>query len=289
MALYAARAKINLRLIVLAREDSGYHQIETVFARLELADQLEISRDRPGIHLIVHNAELGPIEDNLVSRAAAAFFTAARLAPAADITLHKHIPDGAGLGGGSSDAGTTLLALNELHGGPLSGARLHELAFALGADVPFFVSDMRLALGRGRGEQLVALEPPPDADVLLVVPEARVVTRDAFATLAELRRTTAPRQPQLLSDDVRLASWSKLADIVHNDFEAVILPRIPAAARALRILHDSGASAAALTGSGSAVFGVYTDAAVASAAQRRLRAEIRDARVMATRTAFQRA
>lgn len=149
-----APAKLNLHLAVLARETSGYHQIETVFCALELADRLEVRRAGAGIVLEVDGADLGPSEENLAHRAARTFYEAAAIAPEAEIRLEKHIPVGAGLGGGSSDAAAAMRALNMLHGTPLDEAALLQAAATLGSDVPFFLSGGPLALAWGRGERI---------------------------------------------------------------------------------------------------------------------------------------
>jgi 4-diphosphocytidyl-2-C-methyl-D-erythritol kinase len=286
MPVYHAPAKINLRLVVLAREESGYHQIETLFAQLELSDILDIALDSPGIRLAVEGADLGATADNLVFRAATAFFEHTGIAPTARIQLHKHIPAGSGLGGGSSDAATTLLALNDLFERPLKAEDLQRIGWSLGADVAFFLSQSRFAMAWGRGERILPLEPPPDAHVLLVMPATSVQTRSAYSELAEMRRTQSRRAAEALPRVTALREWSEIARIAHNDFESVILARIPAARRALEMLRLSEASIAALTGSGSAVFGVFQNADALTAAQRAVNTAVQDARTIVSRTRF---
>jgi len=139
MVRRGAPAKVNLSLRVLARERSGYHQLETLFCALELRDEIEIERGGGALSLQVEGAELGPPEENLVHRAAVAFHDAAGIRPDTRIRLRKRIPAGAGLGGGSSDAAATLAALNALHGAPLGPTHLLRLGAELGSDVPFFL------------------------------------------------------------------------------------------------------------------------------------------------------
>lgn len=210
-------------------------------------------------------AELGPPDQNLAYRAAAAFHEAAGLAPALVIRLVKRIPAGAGLGGGSSDAAATLLALNRAHGGPLGPDTLLRLGAALGSDVPFFLCGAALALVWGRGERVLPLPPPPPAPVLLAVPPFPIATAEAYRALDQGHagpRIPAPRAIRL--ED--LASWDGLAAAAANDFERVLFPRHPELAGLRDALARAGARPARLTGSGSAVFGIFESAAQRAAA-----------------------
>lgn len=279
-----APAKVNLRLKVLAREDSGYHQIETLFCAIGLTDTLELTREGTTIRLDVRGADLGMPEENLVHRAAAAFFQAARMQPGVRITLEKSIPAGAGLGGGSSDAATTLLALNELFGDPLSPVDLFRIGAMLGSDIPFFLSGASRALAWGRGERLLPLPPLPPAPMLLVVPDFPIATADAYEELARVRagRDQAP-QPAILDPD-RLGGWAEMARIAENDFELPTFERYPKL-RAIKVsLQDAGASIALLSGSGSAVFGVFPDQKTRETAIPLLRVGAPGARIIETGT-----
>jgi 4-diphosphocytidyl-2-C-methyl-D-erythritol kinase len=254
-----ALAKVNLRLKVLAREESGYHQLETIFCTIGLADRLELTRTTGGLELEVVGAELGPPQENLVHRAATAFFSAARIEPAVKIRLEKVIPAGAGLGGGSSDAATTLVALNQLFNAPLSPATLFRIGALLGSDLPFFLSGAPRALAWGRGERLLPLPPLPPAPMLVVVPDFAIATAEAYRELAEARagRSAAP-QPTIIDPD-RLGSWNEIIRIAENDFELSGFARYPKL-RAIKVsLQDAGATLPLLAGSGSAVFGIFPD------------------------------
>lgn len=254
MVVLHAHAKINLWLRILAREQgTGYHQIETAFCRLRLADELCFESVPEGFELAVRGADLGPPERNLVTRTAAAFREAAGIDPAVRVRLQKRIPAGAGLGGASSDAATTLLALNRIHGWPLDGATLHRLACGLGADVPFFLGGTALALAWGRGDRLLSLPAPPAASVCLICPATPIPTADAYRALDEASGC-APAAPLGPAD---LLSWETIAARAHNDFETVAARWIPALAAIRGALLDGGARFALLTGSGSAVFGIF--------------------------------
>jgi 4-diphosphocytidyl-2-C-methyl-D-erythritol kinase len=309
MAAFAAPAKINLFLHVLAREASGYHQIETLFCRLALADTLEIEPARKGIALHVDGEDTGPADDNLVVRAARLLGRQYGHADAVRITLRKRIPVGAGLGGGSSDAAATLRALAKLHAdanananadaranaGPdasagagadvrtnadasarenrnaMADSSLLRMAQELGSDVPFFLSGAALALGWGRGERLLALPPLPGRPVIIMTPPERIATADAYRALAA-RRDTAPSPvvARVLNAGA-LADWNEAERLARNDFEDVAFDRIPELRSVRDALNDHGARIAMLCGSGSALFGVFDSIATRDAATRVMR------------------
>jgi len=285
MSLFAAPAKINLRLRVLAREIGGWHQIESLFCRLDLADEIEIETGSSGVTLEVDGPDTGPLRDNLVWRAACAFFDAAGIAPAARIRLTKRIPARAGLGGGSSDAATTLNALNGLFGRPLGRDQVRQLGAALGSDVPFFLSDVDFALVWGRGERVLPLPAPPSMPVVVVAPRDRIATADAYARFDAGRAHDAQRLEAVVLEDFVRPSWDAILTVACNDFEPVadaMLVAVPVIRRGLR---EAGARLAQLTGSGSAVFGIFDDAARATAAARALTGAAPAADVFVTRTA----
>jgi 4-diphosphocytidyl-2-C-methyl-D-erythritol kinase len=264
VALFRACAKINLLLRVLARESGGYHQIETLFCAIDLADTLEIEAAPRGIHLQVSGADLGAPEDNLVYRAAAAYFREIGEEPAVRIGLDKRIPHGAGLGGGSSDAATTLRVLDALHGDRVGLDRLRAVGHGLGSDIPFFLGGEPFALAWGRGERMLRLDAPPAADVVIAVPAERVATAEAYGALG-LGAGTAGPPPRLLTPG-SLARWSDIARVADNDFTRVIVARLPVVGALMRTLAEHGAEPAQMTGSGSAVFGIFEDAGAADRA-----------------------
>jgi 4-diphosphocytidyl-2-C-methyl-D-erythritol kinase len=279
-----APAKINLFLEVLARESSGYHQLETLFCALELADELELAISGDDITLAVEGAELGAAAHNLAYRAANAYRAARGGMRGVRIQLRKAIPAGAGMGGGSSDAAATLIALERLHATPLGAERLLQIGASLGSDVPFFLCGSSLALGWGRGGRLLALDPLPAAEVLLVLPARGLATVEAFAALSAARGS-AWLPPARLHRKERLSDWAAIAALAHNDFEELAFSELPELARAKEMLHAHGAAPALLTGSGSTVYGVFQDRARLNAAQASIRAAWPDLRVIRTRTA----
>lgn len=282
---WSAHAKLNLRLAVLAREGSGFHQIETLFCALDLADEIDIDVGHDGIALTVTAADgdpdLGAAADNLAVRAARAFFAAAGLPERAGIRLHKRIPAGAGLGGGSSDAATVLRALNELHGLPLDREALLRAGATLGSDVPFFLLDAPLVLAWGRGGRMLPLPPLPPRPVLLAVPPEGVATARAYADLAAARAEGWAAAPAALPPRI---DWDAIADLAVNDFEATVFPRMPLLGELRAALAAAGAHITRMTGSGSVVYGVFGNGDAAEAARQALLARFGSVRWIVTRT-----
>lgn len=258
-----AQAKINLFLRVLAHETSGYHQIETLFCRIALGDDVVVRTTARGrsLHCAgdrVPRGGLGPVERNLAWRAAAAYSELAGWPDGFAIEIEKRIPVGGGLGGGSADAGGVLRALNALNPAPLPPGALLTLAGSLGADVPFCTQDeSALCLAWGRGEHLLALPALPERECWLFCPDVAVATAEAYGWLAELPQHRAPVLYQLEP----LGTWEGVARHARNDFEEVVAARHPVIARALGTLRSPGAEELVgegaliqLTGSGSTVF-----------------------------------
>ncbi|CAN5421485.1 4-(cytidine 5'-diphospho)-2-C-methyl-D-erythritol kinase [soil metagenome] len=265
-----APAKINLWLRILAREESGYHSLETLFCAVSLADTVRISR-APELAFEVEGAiEVGPPERNLCVRAAERFYREMGRTPEVRIELVKRIPSAAGLGGGSSDAAATLRALNTLHGGPMPSDMLLQMGSELGSDVPFFLCGSPLALAWGRGERLLALPPPPPRPVLIAHPGVAMPTADAFRRLAE-SRGGAHRPVSRSYTLASLTEWERIAELAENDFQPVVEARIPQLTEARALLQEAGAEIALLAGSGASLFGVFRRAAERDAAVRPLR------------------
>jgi 4-diphosphocytidyl-2-C-methyl-D-erythritol kinase len=258
----AAHAKLNLFLRILAREaPSGYHQIETAFVLLELADEICVTRTASGVTLAVDGApDLGPVEENLAVRAARAVLDATGHAFGVALELTKRIPVRAGLGGGSSDAAATLHAVNALAGNAVPRHELLHLAARLGADVAFCASGAAAALAWGRGERLFRLAPPPAAPALVALPPATaplaVATPDAYRWWDELHLEPAPRGPVVL-DAEAFAAWGSIGRLGGNDFEVPVFGRHPELRAIYERLAQTHPYWVRLCGSGSAVAAVY--------------------------------
>lgn len=250
-----AQAKVNLRLCVLAREASGYHQLESLFLRIDVADTVRVATDTARRALSCPGLDL-PQEQNLAYRAAVAFTEAAGWPTGFHISIDKRIPAGGGLGGGSADAGAVLRALNALAPQPLAADVLNTVALRLGADVPFLTMDAPFALGFGRGERLLALRPLPAREILLALPPFGVETKAAFAWYAEASAGQPLRAPTPLTLD-DLDRWERLVPLAVNDLEAVVVARHADIGRCVTAFHAAGAKIARMSGSGSTAFGVF--------------------------------
>lgn len=248
-----AFAKINMGLNVVRKRPDGYHEIRTMLQTISLYDTLEIEA-HTRLRLSTSDPDLSVGEDNLVMRAARAFAQAASRPVKVQIHLTKRIPAGAGLGGGSSDAAVTLLALNRLYGAPLTMSRLREIASGLGSDVPFFLTG-GTALALGRGEIVHPIQDLPARWVLVLTPNFRISTADAYrrsaATLTRTRRKTSIYR--FSRQRVRARSPFEAG----NDLERAVAPVHSRLRELLRRLRAAGAVAPAMTGSGSAVYGLF--------------------------------
>ena len=260
-----APAKLNLFLLVTGRRPDGYHTLQTLFRFIDFADTLHF-RLRPDGQVRRPTQIPGvPEEHDLSVRAARLLQSETGCPLGADISIDKRLPLGGGLGGGSSDAATTLIALNRLWGLQLPRSRLQAIGLRLGADVPVFVFG-RNAFAEGIGEELHAVELPP-ASYLVLIPPVTVSTAEVFAD-PQLTRTTTPVTIRDFSEGCAIPEAVR-----QNDLEAVVCRRHPEVARHLEWLRRFGP--AALTGSGGCVFCPFPSAVAAQLAQRQLPADMR--------------
>ena len=236
--VFPAPAKLNLFLHVVGRRQDGYHLLQTAFRFIDYGDELTFTVRADGVVRRITPMEGVPAEQDLSVRAARALQRETGCRQGADIGIVKRLPMGGGLGGGSSDAATTLIALNRLWRTGLSRERLQRLALGLGADVPVFVFGQN-AFAEGVGERLQALQLPL-AWYLILVPELAVSTAEIFSAVELTRNTNA----------ITIAAFS--VGQGHNDLEPVVCGRYPQVARHLKWLHRYGD--ARMTGSGACVF-----------------------------------
>jgi 4-diphosphocytidyl-2-C-methyl-D-erythritol kinase len=252
----AAHAKVNLFLRILARETSGFHQIETAYALLELADELEVRRTASGVTITVDGPDVGAREENLAVRGARAVLDATGSRFGVDIKLVKRIPVKSGLGGGSSDAAAALHAVNALAANAVPRHELLHFAARLGSDVTFFASGAPLAVAWGRGERQLRLPPPPAQPALIAVPSIQVATPDAYAWWDEQHQAPAARGPITLDTDA-LGTWGSIGRLGGNDFESVVFGKHPELRELYERVAQTGPLWVRLSGSGSAVAAVY--------------------------------
>ncbi len=263
---FFAPAKINLSLRVVRRREDGFHEIETLMVPLAIRDTLEIERGGGGLEFTCSDTTLPADGTNLVVRAARGFFDATRITQGARIFLQKEIPHGAGLGGGSSDAATTLLALDEIFESRLPLAELSRIAAAIGSDIPFFLA-RGAAWCRGRGEIVELCAPhesPPSLPLLMMKPSFGVPTPWAYRRWRD----------SLEIPGVHYAPQTLGGITLVNDLERPVFEKFIQLAEMKRWLIEQPETAAALmSGSGSTMFAVLCDESCGPALEGRARAQ----------------
>lgn len=253
---FPAFAKVNLDLRILGVRADGYHDLRTIFQSLALADIVTVKRRRGPFAIVCDDPRVPTDRRNLAWKAASLLWRSARLGRSEPkdvcITLQKRIPSEAGLGGGSADAAVTLMALNRLWKLALDGPSLARIGARLGADVPFFLVG-GTALGLGRGDDIYPLPDLPRVHVVLIRPGFGVSTVEAYGWYDEERahgRREAPGRP-------RPPGWPAWTASLRNDLERPVLRHHPTIGRIRQQLMDAGAVTASMSGSGSAVFGLF--------------------------------
>jgi len=256
-----SHCKVNLILNILGRRADGFHELETIFQPVPLFDELSFSRAPGGVALSCSIPELPTDSQNLVHRAATAFLSAAKISDGVKIHLEKRVPLAAGLGGGSANAATTLLGLNELFGQPLPTAKLADLAAALGSDVPFFLHSGP-AIASGRGEKIESCAPflaLKKKSLMLIHPGFGVSTAWAYKNLARFPGALNGRagRAQELAVLLKQSDLAAAAPHFYNSLEAPVLDKYPLLAIFQEFLRDHGAAVALMSGSGSTTFAIF--------------------------------
>lgn len=265
-------AKINLMLELLGKRHDGFHEIGTIYQTVDFADDLELTmRSRKGLSLSLRAGTMAvPAgEENLVQRAYKAYQEAYGPVPGLSAILTKRIPPGSGLGGGSSNAASMLLALRSMCGGP-ELSEIEALAGGLGSDVPFFLHG-GTAEGRGRGERISPLPDAPKHLVLLILPARMISTEKVFQSCSPIL-TSVPNRNSIHRYLSEGGVVCPQRDIQGNDLESVVFRMEPQLEQLKDLLYNSGARFASLSGSGSALFGLYDSEALAVQAAGRFEA-----------------
>lgn len=250
-----AYAKINLGLRILRKREDGYHDIETVFHRIDIADEL-VFEPSTTVTMESTDPSLPVNEENLCLRAARLLQSECAPVRGAHIRLTKRIPAGAGLGGGSADAAATLLGLNAFWQLRLSDAMLSVLALRVGSDVPYFLKNGS-ASASGRGEFLDYFDLDLPYAIVTVVPGVRVSTAWAYANVQPAQRSVAPALRTAWTAHLREPEY--LRRTVENDFEAAVIKAHPVIGVVRNRLTSAGACFSQMTGSGSAVYGLFEE------------------------------
>lgn len=258
-------AKINFVLNVLRKREDGYHDIATLMQMISLYDEMTFTPSTHGISIRCPGSNLPENESNIVHRAAQALLSKMAYPGGIYITIRKSIPIAAGLGGGSSNAATTLLTLNELLGFGLDTAELIAIAKKLGADVPFFIF-RKAAWAFGIGERLEPAKDIPNLWLLLINPGFELSTKTVYEKL-NLRLTNAPNHYSI----PRFYTVHDLAAGLHNDLEKVSLQLHPSLRNIKELLLRNGALGALMSGSGPTVFGIFEDESSAIDAEKNIR------------------
>ncbi|MBO7486743.1 MAG: 4-(cytidine 5'-diphospho)-2-C-methyl-D-erythritol kinase [Spirochaetaceae bacterium] len=254
--LINAPAKLNLNLSVLQKRLDGFHSIESIFQKISLCDELKIEpTDASGCILSVEGMSLP--ESNTVTKAYDEFVKATGITTGTYVSLKKRIPGGAGLGGGSSDAAAMLIGLDNMFKTGLSQAKLMQCAENIGSDVPFFVQDCSCALVSGRGEIIRPIAARGDLHFVVVYPDVHSSTKEAYVLVDEWNDKTQGCNKPVLSElediyNKQVGKWSFV-----NDFTKPLTCKYPLIMEALNAIKAEGAGFYDMSGSGSAVFGVF--------------------------------
>lgn len=252
-----AYAKINLGLQIVRKREDGYHDIETIFHRVNLFDVVEVERSDTGnISIQTTHPEIPVDKNNLCYKAADLFYSEIGQRHGLHITIDKNIPVGAGLGGGSSNAAAVLHACNILFGYPLSEQALSKIALQIGSDVPYFLQNGS-AYATGRGEILEYFDLELPYWIVLVYPRIHIDTKWAYQSFTPNHTLKNINLKSLVRENIlQPRIWT---NALRNDFEPVVFREQPVIMRIKETLIKSGADFALMSGSGSSVFGLYQD------------------------------
>jgi len=278
--------KVNLILNILGKRADGFHELETVMQPVNICDGMSFERGGAGLQLTCSHPELPVDAKNLVHRAASAFLAAAKISDGVRIHLQKNLPLAGGIGGGSANAAVTFTALNELFGGPLPLAKLHELAAALGSDVPFFLYD-KPALATGRGERVETLDNFPalrGKAFFLVHPGFGISTPWSYQNLARFPAALngkAGRARELVAK-LRGNDLPAAAGDIYNSLEAPAFDKFPVLSLYKEFLRENGAQVSLMSGSGSTTFAITENLAAAERLAEKFKGQFGDKGWMAT-------
>ena len=275
-----SHCKVNLLLNILGKRGDGFHELETLMQPVNYCDDLAFERAADGLKLTCSDAQLPTDSRNLIFRAARDFLAAAKISDGIKIHLEKKIPMAAGLGGGSGNAATTLLALDEIFGKPLAHEKLVELAAALGSDIPFFLQS-KPALAVGRGEKVRSLEEFPALKgraFLLIHPGFGISTPWAYQNLARFPEALNGRagRAQELITKLQGPDLSVAAGSFYNSLEAPAFEKFPILKLYQEFLLSNGAQATLMSGSGSTTFAIAANISAAESLAEKFKSRFGD-------------
>ena len=267
--VFKTPAKINLGLFILGKRPDGYHDLETLFQMVSLYDTVELESLENRIELICDDPKVPTDDSNLMIRAARLLQETVpeKTGLGCRMVLKKKIPMAAGLAGGSGNAAGVLVGLNRLWDLKLKTGDLSKIAARLGSDIPFFLCAPS-ALGEGRGERLTPLQPPKKFHVIVVFPRVSMATAEVFQALS-FDLTKNSKNIKILREFFSRSDITSLGAHLHNDLEATVIERLPVVAHIKQKLNSLKADGALLSGSGSAVFGIFENSQQAQEAYAR--------------------
>ncbi len=265
-----APAKINIGLDVLRRREDGYHEVKMIMQSVRLFDRLTLTKsDTPGIHLTSNLHFLPTDENNLVYRSAKMLREEFGIEEGLDIHLDKRIPVAAGMAGGSTDAASCMLAMNDLYGLGLSKSDLMKRGVKLGADIPYCVLK-GTALSEGIGEKLSTIPQMPDCYILIAKPSIYVSTRQIYTDLVLDENSPHPDIDRMIQA-IKNKNLRDLCDHIGNILETVTIPAHPEIEKIKKCMMENDALGSLMSGSGPTVFGIYDDLDKAKAAKEKCR------------------
>jgi 4-diphosphocytidyl-2-C-methyl-D-erythritol kinase len=255
--IFTAPAKVNLYLEVRRRREDGYHDIETVFERVSIFDEVSIAPACGSTTIKCDDPSIPTGEKSLMARAVSVFKEKSGVREHFSIGLKKNIPVSAGMGGGSSDTATILGGLNRITGSPLSPDTLAAIGGSLGADIPFFLSGSSFAYGTGRGDMVYPLSGRPEIWHVIVNPPFGVPTKDVYGKLSAFSLTKERSVDKIFSAFLRKNDIEGIAGNLRNDLQIIVLQEFPVLKQVFSALTEAGAKGVLLSGSGPTVFGIF--------------------------------
>ncbi len=257
-----APAKINIGLDVVGKREDGYHEVKMIMQSIRLFDRLTLTRKKdPGVRLTTNLRFLPTDDNNLIVKSAKMLMKEFGLEGGLMINLEKRIPVAAGLAGGSTDAASTMIAINQMYDLGMSNSQLMKRAVKIGADIPYCIMK-GTALAEGIGEKLSTIPKLPNCQILIVKPKIHVSTREVYAGLVLDENTVHPDIDQMI-EDMKHKNIRTLCSHMGNILESVTIPAHPEIAKIKDFMMENGATGSLMSGSGPTVFGIYTDKDVA--------------------------
>ena len=265
-----APAKINIGLDVLRRREDGYHEVKMIMQSIRLFDRLTLEKtEKPGIHLSTNLRYLAVNKDNLVYQSAQMLMEEFKLPGGLNINLEKRIPVAAGMAGGSTDAASCMLAINDLYNLGLTKRSLMKRGVKLGADIPYCILK-GTALSEGIGEKLSTIPAMPECSILIAKPGIHISTRSVYTNLVLDENTIHPDIDAMIAA-MKRQDLKELCDCMGNVLETVTIPAHPQIAAIKECMMKHGALGSLMSGSGPTVFGIYEDWDQAMAAREKCR------------------